>query len=197
MLMKRFIEFSHKYKIIRGMISYGLLYPCGSLAEQTLIEKRNFKTYDYKKCLKFSLFGFCFMGPTIYAWMRLASIMWPRTDIRSSMCKAITEQVAYDPMAISTFLFTMSLMEGKTVEEARREVSSKFLDAYRIGIIYWPCVQTINFAFVPVQNQVIFTSFFSMCWTTFLAYVKFLELPDVDVDDHLDHHLDLHFHIHF
>ncbi|KAI8129586.1 hypothetical protein FF38_10647 [Lucilia cuprina] len=197
MFVKRFVEFSNKYKIIRGMISYGLLYPCGSLAEQTLIEKKTFKTYDWKKCAKFSLFGFFFMGPTIYAWMRLASIMWPRTDIRSSMCKAITEQVAYDPMAISTFLFTMSLMEGKTVEEARREVSSKFFDAYRIGIIYWPCVQTINFAFVPVKNQVIFTSFFSMCWTTFLAYIKFLELPHVDVDDHLDHHLDLHFHIHF
>lgn len=62
------------------------------------------------------------MGPTIYGWMRLASIMWPRTDIKSSMCKALTEQVAYDPMAISTFLFTMSLMEGKTYDDAKREV---------------------------------------------------------------------------
>lgn len=63
------------------------------------------------------------MGPTVYAWMRLASVMWPRRDIRSSLCKAVTEQTAYDPMAISTFLFTMSLMEGKTFEEAKNEVS--------------------------------------------------------------------------
>ena len=56
--------------------------------------------------------------------MRLASVMWPRTDIKSSMCKAITEQWAYDPMAISTFLFTMSLMEGKSYDEAKREVST-------------------------------------------------------------------------
>lgn len=72
---------------------------------------------------RFSLFGGFFMGPTVYAWMRLASVMWPRRDIRSSLCKAVTEQTAYDPMAISTFLFTMSLMEGKTFEEAKNEVS--------------------------------------------------------------------------
>lgn len=72
----------------------------------------------------FSLFGFFFMGPTIYCWMRLASVMWPRTDIKSSICKAVTEQWAYDPMAISTFLFTMSLMEGKSYEEAKREVKT-------------------------------------------------------------------------
>lgn len=66
------------------------------------------------------------MGPTIYCWMRLASIMWPSRSIKASICKALTEQVAYDPMAISTFLFTMSLMEGKSVEESRREVSGNF-----------------------------------------------------------------------
>lgn len=71
------------------------------------------------------------MGPTVYAWMRLASIMWPRTDIKSSFCKAITEQAGYDPMAISTFLFTMSLMEGKTYEEAKHEVSVALI------ILYW------------------------------------------------------------
>ncbi|XP_073824036.1 pasang lhamu isoform X1 [Musca autumnalis] len=200
LMLRKFSEFTHKYKILRGMIAYGLLWPCGSLAEQTLIEKRTFRTYDWKKCLKFSLFGCFFMGPTVYAWMRLASIMWPRTDIKSSFCKAVTEQAGYDPMAISTFLFTMSLMEGKTIKEAKHEVATKFLDAYRVGVIYWPCVQTVNFALIPVQNQVVFTSFFSMCWTTFLAYVKYMEMPNVDVDHHMEFHLDLHildFHVHF
>lgn len=62
------------------------------------------------------------MGPTIYVWIRLASVMWPRTDIKSSLCKAITEQTAYDPMAISSFLFFMTLMEGNSYAEAKREV---------------------------------------------------------------------------
>lgn len=71
---------------------------------------------------RFSLFGFFFMGPTIYCWIRLAGVMWPRTDIKSSLCKAITEQTAYDPMAISSFLFFMTLMEGNSYAQARQEV---------------------------------------------------------------------------
>lgn len=62
------------------------------------------------------------MGPTIYMWIRLAGVMWPRTDIKSSLCKAITEQAAYDPFAISTFLFVMNLLDGRTYEQAKQEV---------------------------------------------------------------------------
>lgn len=146
-MFRNFVNFTNKYKIIRGMISYGTLWPCGSLIEQTLIEKKTFQTYDWMKCLRlyptdllpnrwligpvllfflcrFSFFGFFFMGPTIYVWIRLAGVMWPRTDIKSSLCKAITEQTAYDPMAISSFLFFMTLMEGNTYAEARREVKT-------------------------------------------------------------------------
>lgn len=33
----------------------------------------------------------------------------------------------------------------------------------------------MNFGFVPARNQVIFVSFFSMVWSTFMAYVQHLE----------------------
>lgn len=53
---------------------------------------------------------------------------------------------------------------------------AKFFDTYRVGAVYWPVVQTINFSFIPVKNQVVFTSFFSMLWSSFLAYMKHLKL---------------------
>lgn len=93
------------------------------------------------------------------------------------------------------FLYTMSIFEGKTSEEARNEVSllrnffcqsifinhvciffsqvyKKFISVYTIGFIYWPIAQTINFGFVKQRNQVIYVSFASLIWTTFLAYMK-------------------------
>lgn len=81
----------------------------------------NWESFRFR-FFRFSLFGFFFMGPTIYCWIRLAGVMWPRTDIKSSLCKAITEQTAYDPMAISSFLFFMTLMEGNSYAQARQEV---------------------------------------------------------------------------
>ena len=56
------------------------------------------------------------------------------------------------------------------------QLTSKFFDTYKVGAVYWPIAQTINFKFVPVKNQVVCTSFFSMIWSVFLAYMKHLEI---------------------
>lgn len=60
----------------------------------------------------------------MYVWIRYANTIWPRTDFRSSVSKAITEQFTIDPTLICTFLFVMTLLEGKTHEEAKHEVST-------------------------------------------------------------------------
>lgn len=52
-MFKRLVILTNEYKIIRGMISYGTLWPLGSLIEQTLVEKRNYKTYDWMKFLRY------------------------------------------------------------------------------------------------------------------------------------------------
>lgn len=105
--------------------------------------------------------------------------MWPRSDIRSSLAKAFTEQIVYDPFAITIFLYTMTIAEGRSKAEARQEVAEKFLPSYQIGFVYWPIVQTMNFAFVPKRNQVVVAGFFSIFWTTFLACVKALKVEDL------------------
>lgn len=52
-MFKRLVFITNEYKIVRGMISYAVLWPLGSLIEQTLVEDRNFRTYDWMKCLRY------------------------------------------------------------------------------------------------------------------------------------------------
>lgn len=167
------------------MVSYSILWPIGNILEQTFVEKKTFDTYDWKKVMRFSLYGAFVMGPTLYLWMRMAWMMWPGRDFRSSIAKALTEQVSYDPAGITTFLFTMSLAEKSTLGEAAHEVRAKFFDTWKVGVVYWPLVQTFNFACIPMHNQVVFTSFFSMIWTSFLAYMKHLELQ-AETNEYID-----------
>ncbi|KAJ6640151.1 Mpv17-like protein 2 [Pseudolycoriella hygida] len=177
-MLKRLITFTNDYKIVRGMISYSILWPVGNLMQQTFVENKNFRTYDWKKCLRFSVYGACIMGPTMFFWVRLAAKLWPGQTFRSSISKAITEQFTYDPASICTFLYLMTLFEGKSMRAAKHELKAKFFDTYKVGAIYWPIVQTINFKFVPVRNQVVCTSFFSMLWSAFLAYMKHIEIEE-------------------
>lgn len=41
----------------------------------------------------------------------------------------------------------------------------------------------INFTFVPIKNQVVYTSFFSMLWSGFLAYEKHLKQKKTQTND--------------
>lgn len=147
----------------------------------------------------------------MYIWIRCATSIWPRTDFRSSVSKAIAEQFTVDPALICTFLFVMSLLESGNIVEAKNEVShsvhelniesnilpyltdnelpiylkvfGKFIDTYKVGVIYWPTMQTLNFSFVPVKNQVVCTSFFSMIWSAFLAYMKHQQIQTKNTQD--------------
>ncbi|CAO1438027.1 unnamed protein product [Diamesa hyperborea] len=169
------------------MVSYSILWPVGSIVQQTF-EGKNIHSYDWNRILRYCLYGTLIQGPALYCWMRVANNMWPRSDIRSSLAKAFTEQFAFDPFSISMFLYTMTILEGKRHVEAKKEVTDKFVKTYQIGFIFWPCVQTINFAFVPMKNQVICVSFASLIWTTFLAYMKQRDVGNMDVDvEHTDY----------
>lgn len=129
------------------------------------------------------LWGGLFVAPTLYAWVRLSTIMFPTPGMKSALCKALIEQISYTPFAMTSFYFGMSLLESKTVREAISEVATKVPPTYKVALMVWPSVAFINFAFIPERNRVPFISVCSLCWTTFLAYVKQLEKQQfIDVD---------------
>ncbi|KAH8245528.1 hypothetical protein KR032_011378 [Drosophila birchii] len=168
-----------RYPIMRGMISYSLIWPTGCLIQQT-VEGRGWGTYDWWRVLRFSMYGGLFVAPTLYGWVKVSSAMWPQTSLRTGIIKAAVETVSYTPGAMTCFFFIMSLMESKTVKEAAAEVGKKFLPTYKVALCVWPLVATINFSLIPERNRVPFISACSLCWTCFLAYMKHLEHHQVD-----------------
>lgn len=131
-----------KYPIVRGMVSYAIVWPVGNLAQQSIAGKR-WDTYDWGKCLRFSLYGSLFVAPTLYSWIRVAGAMWPAQSFKTAVAKALTEQIAYTPGAMTAFYFIMSLLENKSIHEASHEVSSKFLPTYKVNLFF--CLKTSKF----------------------------------------------------
>ncbi|KAH8270938.1 hypothetical protein KR044_001911, partial [Drosophila immigrans] len=191
------------HPMVKGAVTYALLWPTGSLIQQT-IEGRNLskffrrdsdgdieiiptmpslsETYDWARALRFSLFGGLYVAPTLYGWVRLSSAMWPQTSLRIGIVKALTEQVSYGPFACISFFMGMSLLELKSFSEAVEETKQKALPTYKVGLCVWPFVQTLNFSLVPEHNRVVFVSICSLMWIIFLAYTKTRQLSH-DADD--------------
>lgn len=132
-------------------------------------------TIDWWRCARFSLYGGLFVAPTLYSWVKLSSAMWPQTSIKTALAKAAVETITYTPAAMTCFYFFMILLELKTFKEATEEVRTKVPPTYRIAVMVWPAVATINFSLIPERNRVPFISACSLIWTSFLAYMKHLD----------------------
>lgn len=170
--LTKFNKLTKKYPITRGMLTYSIIWPISNLCQQTMAGR---KELDFVEALRFSLYGSCFVAPTLYGWLRIAATFWPDPTLKATLTKALIEQISYTPFAMVCFFFIMSLMEGKTVREASHEVEVKFLPTYQVGACVWPVLQTINYTLVAERNRVVYVGVCSLLWTCFLAYMKHLE----------------------
>lgn len=89
-------------------------------------------TYDWSKCVCFSLYGSLYVAPSLYGWVKLTTKMFPVQNFRTSLMKTVIEQLSYGPTATATFYFVVSLLEHKTIEESKQEVIDKFWPTYKV-----------------------------------------------------------------
>ncbi|KAL7294029.1 mpv17-like protein [Trichogramma pretiosum] len=171
-ILVKFREVTKKYPVVRGMASYTVIWPVASLIQQKITGKEQL---DYMQALRFSIYGGCFVAPTLYCWLKVASHFWPRSDLKSAITKALVEQVTYGPSAMCCFFFGINFLELKPISECLNEVKEKFWPTYKVGICVWPFLQTFNFLVVPEIYRVVYVSICSLMWTSFLAYMKSVE----------------------
>uniref|UniRef100_A0A182N8D7 Uncharacterized protein n=1 Tax=Anopheles dirus TaxID=7168 RepID=A0A182N8D7_9DIPT len=87
-----------RHPLTRGMITYSIFWPTANLVQQSLEGKR-FDSYDFAQCARYGLYGALYVAPTIYGWVRISTIMWPKMNLRTALSKVAAEQVTYGPFA--------------------------------------------------------------------------------------------------
>lgn len=121
-----------QHPVTRGILSYSIIWPSGCFLQQLWFSDDDH--INWKKCFRFMIYGGCFVAPTLYAWVRVSSVMFPDSGIKSAMAKAVIEQLSYTPFAMTCFYFGMSLMEGNSIKESAGEVASKFVPTYTVSL---------------------------------------------------------------
>lgn len=165
----RLKEITTKYPLLRGVLSYSIIWPTSALIQQRMAGK-TLDTYDWGRCIRFSIYGAFYVAPTLYAWIRLSTMLFPKNNFKSAISKvgfvdpikwifcienkdfvcsqALVEQVSYTPAAMTSFYFFMSLLEGKSTEAAKAEVQNKFLPTYKVRLASY-FVMNESFIFQP------------------------------------------------
>ncbi|KAL1449289.1 hypothetical protein WDU94_000496 [Cyamophila willieti] len=104
--------------------------------------------------------------------MTIAKVLYPKPIMSHTLKKVALEQVTYTPFAMVSFLFGMTLMEGKSIQDGVEEIEDKLWPTYKVGVVYWPIMQMINYLKISEKNRVPFLSAASLGWSTFLAWMK-------------------------
>lgn len=72
--------------LVRGVAIYSITWPLSSIIQQSL-DPSGIKDIDLQRAAKFSIYGGLYVAPTLYAWMRFASFVWPSMTITSHITK--------------------------------------------------------------------------------------------------------------
>lgn len=84
--------------------------------------------------------------------------------------KLALDQSTAAPLATSVFYTGVSFLEGK--EDITQDWREKFLNTYKTGLMFWPFVQFLNFALVPLYIRTTFTGCCGFVWATFLCFSR-------------------------
>lgn len=170
-ILTKVLHLKTHFPLVRGMISYAIIWPTCSIVQEYM-EYGNIETINWPRAARFGIFGTFFMAPVFYGWMKYTSRFFKKKDLKSAVIRALLEQVSYSPTAMAYFFFGMSLLEMKPLKSCVNEVKEKFWPTYKVGVVFWPTAQTVNFYFVSEKNRVVFVSLASFVWTIFMAHMK-------------------------
>lgn len=146
-----------KHPITRGMASYLVIWPTGNIIQQIITGQEKI---DWWRVIRFGIYGCLITAPSLYAWVRLSTAMYPNTNLRVAMAKvryirfllasqfelicnnlqALIETISYTPFAIATLFYSMTWLETFSAAEAFAEVQVKFLPTYCAAITVWPLI---------------------------------------------------------
>nr|XP_023019798.1 protein sym-1-like [Leptinotarsa decemlineata] len=196
-IFSKIVALTRHYPVVRGMISYGMIWPTSCIIQQTIAGK-TLENYDWMQALRYSLYGCFITAPTLYAWIRISSVLWPGTNLKTSITKVSFDKRKFlnfrqlthkcnakdscNYIAFgSPFMQHSSFRTLPVISEQMLHMHFDLLSEW-VGACVWPVVQTINFCYIPEKNRVPFVSVCSLVWCCFLAYMHQLEIEHKELE---------------
>ena len=122
-----------------------------------------------------------FTGISLFALMpyfhfytvRFLPKYFPVTNLKTLIIRVLFDQSLNSPMIITFFFLLIPVLEGKSLRESKKKLKEGFWATLKANWCYWPFVQLINFRFVPVPYQVLFTNFAALIWNAIFSFMIF------------------------
>ncbi|KAK4468694.1 hypothetical protein MN116_007875 [Schistosoma mekongi] len=86
--------------------------------------------------------------------------------------KVILDEVFIGPISLVIFFLYNGFCDTYSMAGAVERCRQSFLSGYLSDLVYWPILQTVNFALVPPAYRVLYVIFFTSLWDTYLCLIN-------------------------
>ncbi|RVE75690.1 hypothetical protein OJAV_G00001450 [Oryzias javanicus] len=162
-----FLRHVRRFPWVTNVSLYGCLFAGGDFVHQWFSRREN---VDWKQTRNVAVVAFTFHGNFNFFWMRFLERRFPGTSAGMLLRKVLLDQTAAAPLATSVFYTGVSFLEGK--DDILADWREKFLNTYKTGLTFWPFMQLLNFALVPLYMRTTFTGCCAFVWATFLCFSR-------------------------
>ncbi len=165
------------YPIITKSLTAGLTFFLSDYTAQQIEKPKDEKEknewkHDWTRTLTSAAVGLFYFGPAAHAWYEMIFAILPGTGLFSTLQKAILGQLIFGP-AFTCVFFATSLMQGGTftISNWVSKIKSDLPGAWANGLAFWPLVDFVSYALVPIQYIPLFINLMSFIWTIYLSII--------------------------
>lgn len=148
-------------------ITTAFLFGTGDVLAQNVESSKNF---DFSRTGRAVIYGGVVFAPLGDQWYKfLARVVVGKTNVTQTAARVAVDQGVFAPfIGIPLYYLAISLMEGKSPEEAKQKLENKWWPTLYSNWTVWPVFQAVNFAFVPVNYRLMAVNVVSIGWNCYL-----------------------------
>jgi protein Mpv17 len=154
-------------------------FTAGDVLAQKFVEDAD-KPYDVMRTVRLGSFGFLCHGTTGHYFYGFLDGKLPGTAPLTVASKVLIDQTIWNPIFGCMFFGYLNLMEGKSFVTYTNKLKSDLKTAVMGSWAVWVPAHTINFAFVPPQQRLLYINTIQIGYNVFLS---FLGNKEIDTEE--------------
>ena len=144
-----------------------MIVGAGDLMTQVLIEDRE-DGVDVKRFGIMCFLGGTLVGPWLHVWYNLLFTYVPGATVVPVLQRVALDQLVMAPPFVAIFMSSLLALEGKA-DQITTVLGAEWKPAVFTNWKMWAPAQMINFGFVPLRFQVLFSNFVALFWNAYLS----------------------------
>jgi len=127
--------------------------------------------YDVMRTIRLGSFGFLIHGTTGHYFYGMLDSKLPGTKPMTVATKVLIDQTIWNPIFGCMFFGYLNAMEGKSLEEYKNKLKADLQTAVMGSWAVWVPAHTINFAFIPPQQRLLYINSIQIGYNIFLSFL--------------------------